>query len=237
MKEKVKKLEQWLSEGFAFAKSIVFMKKLIFEEGNVLMRAFIYAFKFFFFAYVIYTVNNFIFQWIENQFIRDVIFILFLAFAVLISVGSLMLDVDEMKENYRKEIEQCKNEIKELTAKREQDIKELTAKMEREIRNREHQIRFFKEKYEHYYLSEEKFYELYQKAEETIEKMMSIFFVRENSFGEWKVKPQYAKFKPVMKMWEKYNEFIEAKRRITEQYEKDKKEMELRKEIENITKS
>ena len=226
MKEKIKKLEQWLSEGFAFIKSIAFMKKLVFEEGNVLMRAVIYSFKFFFFAYVIYTVNSFIFQWVDNQFVRDVIFILFLTFAVLISVGSLMLDVDEMKENHKKEIEQYKNKIKELTAKMEQEIKE-----------RDIQIRFFKEKYEHCNIDERKYYQLYEVAKDTIKNMMFVFFhqrYRKKEFGKWVIKPEFRNFQPAYILKEKYDEFMKKNKDIAERYEDYRKNLELQREIENL---
>ena len=114
MKEKIKKLEQWLSEGFAFIKSIAFMKKFVFEEGNVLMRAVIYSIEFFFFALIVLIFNEYSLRDIQNPMIKNFIFILFLTLAVFISTGSMILDFENAKKSFEKEREIYREKIKKL---------------------------------------------------------------------------------------------------------------------------
>lgn len=213
MKEKLKTLEQKLSEGFTLVKDIVYMKKLIFQEGNLFMRAFIYAVKFFFFAYVIYAANNFLFGWVDNEVIRNLLFIFFLSLAVLISIGSVMIDIDEMKEKFNKEREECKKQLEE----------------------KDRLISFYKEKYEYCSLYERKYYDLYEAANATIEKMISTFYRRDKkNFGKWVVKPAFKFFPIAYKIGDDFNEYIEKINRISERYEDYIKELNLEKKIEKL---
>ena len=119
--ERIKQYLKWLANIIPQAKSIVIMKEVIFAKEEAVMRAIIYLIQALFVGIVLISVVDYFGEafGIENGLVKNIIFVVLYSLYISSNIFGVILQIDEMKEDFESKESKYKQTIEEINKEKE----------------------------------------------------------------------------------------------------------------------